>query len=53
MTHTDADFRRANYFFCDGMNDPWLNEFVVANKFRVMFNLTPVIIDVADCYLDV
>jgi len=26
LTHTDDDFRRANYFFCDGMDDPWLNE---------------------------
>ena len=29
LTHTDDDFRRANYFFCDGMDDPWLNEYVV------------------------
>ena len=28
LTHTDDDFRRANYFFCDGMDDPWLNEYV-------------------------
>jgi len=26
LTHTEADFKRANYFFCDGMKDPWLNE---------------------------
>jgi len=26
LTHTDDDFKRANYFFCDGMDDPWLNE---------------------------
>lgn len=31
LTHTDDDFRRANYFFCDGMDDPWLNEYVVGN----------------------
>ena len=29
LTHTDDDFRRANYFFCDGMDDPWLKEYVV------------------------
>lgn len=26
LTHTDVDFKKANYFFCDGMDDPWLNE---------------------------
>ncbi|KAF8815389.1 hypothetical protein BYT27DRAFT_7037712, partial [Phlegmacium glaucopus] len=26
LTHTDAEFKRANFFFCDGMDDPWLNE---------------------------
>lgn len=53
MTHADADFRRASYFFCDGMNDSWLNKYVVVDKFCVMFDLTPVIVDVANCYLDI
>ncbi|KAF8957120.1 hypothetical protein BDZ97DRAFT_121145 [Flammula alnicola] len=26
LTHTDADFRQAVFFFCNGMEDPWLNE---------------------------
>lgn len=29
LTHTDDDFRKANYLFCDGMDDPWLNKYVV------------------------
>ncbi|KAF8997846.1 hypothetical protein BDQ17DRAFT_835106 [Cyathus striatus] len=24
LTHTDEDFRKADYFFCNGMDDPWL-----------------------------
>lgn len=28
LTHTDIDFRNAEFFFCDGMNDPWLKQYV-------------------------
>lgn len=41
MTHTDDDFRRADYFFCDGMDDPWLNEYVVV-VFLKRIDLGPV-----------
>ncbi|CAA7265230.1 unnamed protein product [Cyclocybe aegerita] len=26
LTHTETDFRQAQFFFCNGMNDPWLSE---------------------------
>jgi len=29
LTHTDVDFRNADFFFCDGMNDSWLKQYVV------------------------
>lgn len=26
LTHTESEFYEAQYFFCDGLDDPWLPE---------------------------
>lgn len=50
LTHTDDDFRRANFFFCDGMDDPWLNEYV---SLRNLVSCSQVVDAILDYYLDV
>ena len=51
LTHTDDDFRRANYFFCDGMDDPWLNEYVCLGT-NLVFRIKSLTLYL-DYYLDV
>lgn len=34
LTHTDTDFLKAEFFFCNGLDDPWLSEYVEQSILR-------------------